>query len=184
MGDTSSSDPVSDITPASPRPKRKGRAPKRKASKAKSSSQDIDFTKFTLKKRRFLQRFAQCGTITHAARYAGVSRPTIYAWRREEDGEFAKAFDDAQEMACDALEVEARKRAVNGHSDTLLIFLLKGARPEKYKDRAVIDHGNKDDKPFVIETVPTADPDDWGKTVEQELHTQRAMTEQQASGEQ
>jgi len=183
MGDKPLSDPVSDINPARTRPKRKGRAPKSKPSKGKASSQDIDFTKFTLKKRRFLQRFAQCGTITHAARYAGVSRPTIYAWRREEDGEFSKAFDDAQEMACDALEVEARKRAVKGHSDTLLIFLLKGARPDKYKDRAVIDHGNKDEKPFVIETVPTAEPDDWSKTVEQEMKTQRAITDQ-ASGEQ
>jgi hypothetical protein len=56
-------------------------------------------------------------------------------------------------MACDILEAEAHRRAVEGvekpvgwykgrpggyvreYSDVLLIFLLKGLRPEKYKDR-------------------------------------------------
>lgn len=39
------------------------------------------------------------------------------------------------EEAADVLEAEARRRATVGGSDVLLIFLLKGARPEKYRDR-------------------------------------------------
>src|SRR5690606_18484748 len=77
---------------------------------------------------------------------------------RKEDPDFAAAWDEAMEQASDALEVEARRRAIEGwdepvfyqgmetgmvrkFSDTLLIFLLKGARPEKYRDR--IDHTTK-----------------------------------------
>jgi hypothetical protein len=65
---------------------------------------------------------------------------------------YAAEFADAHEHACDSLEVEARWRATDGvdepvfykgevcgtvrrYSDTQLIFLLKGAMPEKYKDR-------------------------------------------------
>src|SRR5258708_1551551 len=65
---------------------------------------------------------------------------------------YAAAFADAHEEACDSLEQEARRRATEGvdepvfyqgkecgtvrrYSDTLLIFLLKGALPSKYKDR-------------------------------------------------
>ena len=59
--------------------------------------------------------------------------------------------------ACDALEAEARRRAVEGvrkpiycqgeicgtvreYSDTLLFFLLKGAMPEKYRDDYRAEH--------------------------------------------
>ena len=70
-----------------------------------------------------------------------------------EDAEYREAFVLAQEEAADRLEDEAFRRAVEGvekpvgwykgkpggvireYSDVLLIFLLKGARPEKYADR-------------------------------------------------
>ena len=61
------------------------------------------------------------------------------------------AVDHAREEAADTLEAEARRRAIEGveepvfhkgervgtvrkHSDLLLIFLLKGARPQKFRD--------------------------------------------------
>ena len=64
---------------------------------------------------------------------------------------------EAREEACDALEAEARRRAVEGvrkpvyyrgeivgtvkeYSDTLLIFLMKGAMPEKYRENVKIEH--------------------------------------------
>lgn len=103
-------------------------------------------------KKRVLEAYAECGTVTYAARTAGVGRRTIYDWL-EHDPDFARDFDEAGEEAVDSLEKEARRRALDGvvepvgfhqgvageyvrrYSDTLLIFLLKGARPEKYKDR-------------------------------------------------
>lgn len=103
------------------------------------------------KKKKFLELFRQTGNVTTAAEAIGLNRATPYKWR-EKDPEFAAAWDMAVEEAADRLEQEAWRRAVEGveepvyqggklvgkvrkYSDTLLIFLLKGNRPEKYADR-------------------------------------------------
>lgn len=103
------------------------------------------------KKRAFLAAMAEVGNITRAAELADVARSQHYVWITE-DPAYVEAFAAAEEEAADRLETEARRRAVQGveepvwqmgkymgtiqkYSDTLLIFLLKGARPEKYKDR-------------------------------------------------
>lgn len=85
------------------------------------------------KKNLFLQAYVETGTITHAAQAAGIGRRTHYNWL-DEDEDYAVAFADAEQAAMDMLEGEARRRGFAG-SDTLLIFLLKGGRPEKYADR-------------------------------------------------
>ena len=113
---------------------------------------ESDFRHIThLKKRTFLAAFAECGTVTHAAEIAGITRRMVQYWKKD-DPEFAEAFRIAEEKAADRLEQEARRRAIEGvsepvyhkgevvgtiqkYSDTLLIFLLKGARPEKYRER-------------------------------------------------
>lgn len=103
------------------------------------------------KKLAFLTAFAELGTITHAARAAGIERRSHYDWL-ESDPAYPSAFAEAQHQANDALVREARRRAVEGvdkpvyqgkelvglireYSDTLLIFLLKGALPDVYRDR-------------------------------------------------
>ncbi len=105
----------------------------------------------TTKKEKFLEAFRQTGNVTEAAEKAGVNRATPYKWRKK-DPKFAKAWEEAEQEAADRLEREAWRRAVEGveepvyykgkqidsirkYSDTLLIFLLKGNRPEKYADR-------------------------------------------------
>lgn len=102
----------------------------------------------------FLAAYAQCANITAAAEAADVPRQTHYDWLA--DPEYAAAFDQAHEAAADTLEKEARRRAEEGwdepvfhdgavvghkrrYSDTLLIFLLKGIRPEKYRERASVN---------------------------------------------
>lgn len=106
------------------------------------------------KKALFLEAYALCGNITRAAEQIGVTRQAHYEWLKDEG--YARKFGDATEMAGDRLEEEARRRAVDGveepvfylgeqvstvrkYSDTLLIFLLKGARPTKYRERGQID---------------------------------------------
>ena len=101
---------------------------------------------------RFLAAFAMLGTISHAALETGIDRQTHYNWLKADPEDYGKAYAEAEEMASDMLEREARRRAVDGveepvfyqgqvcgrvrkMSDTLLIFLLKGARPEKYRER-------------------------------------------------
>ena len=90
-----------------------------------------------------------------------MPRQTVYDWRAA-DSDFAAAWDDALDQAADTMEREAFRRAVEGveetvygrvdrysdgeigkvrkYSDTLLIFLLKGARPEKYRERQQVEH--------------------------------------------
>ena len=116
------------------------------------------------KKRAFLAAFAEVGTVTRAAEISGVCRKSHTNWLKS-DSDYADAFALAEQQACDRLEQEARRRAVEGvdkpvyqrgvkvgvvreYSDTLLIFLMKGAMPEKYKDRVSqefsgrLDHNN------------------------------------------
>lgn len=115
----------------------------------------------------FLQAFRDTGNISVAAKLAGVDRKEHYRWL-EAGGEYPKLFEDATDTAADGLEAEARRRAVEGieepvgwfkgepggyvkrYSDTLLIFLLKGAKPEKYRER--YEHTGKDGDPL----LPTA----------------------------
>jgi len=102
------------------------------------------------KKRAVLAALSRVGIVTEACRSARVDRSTYYDWLK--DGDFAAAAAAAIEEAGDRLEAEARRRAEKGwlrpvfqggrkvgtvleKSDTLLIFLLKGAKPEKYRER-------------------------------------------------
>lgn len=114
------------------------------------------------KMRRFLVAYAECGNVTQAAEMAGIDRTQHYRWLGTVEGYdpvpgYPEAFAAAGEQAADRLEREAWRRAVNGverpvyyqgeqcgvvreYSDTLLIFLLKGFRPEKYQERSRMEH--------------------------------------------
>lgn len=103
-------------------------------------------------KERFIKALREFGgNVFRAAKLVKLSRTALYNYRKE-DPEFAEAWDNALEDGFDDLEAEARRRALEGYdepvyhggeqvgfvrrySDTLLIFLLKGARPEKYRER-------------------------------------------------
>lgn len=82
---------------------------------------------------RFLTALGEGMSVAGAAKLAGVGRQTVYDWRKR-DAAFAAAWDDAIETGTDNLEDEARRRAMSS-SDTLMIFMLKARRPDKYKDR-------------------------------------------------
>lgn len=82
---------------------------------------------------RFLVLLSEYGNVTIAAQGAGINRLTAYR-HRHADPQFARQWEGALELGTDGLEDEARRRAANG-SDVLLIFLLKGLRPEKYRER-------------------------------------------------
>lgn len=82
---------------------------------------------------RFLSLLSDYGNVTVAAQGAGISRLTAYR-HRHADPLFAQQWEAALDLGTDGLEDEARRRAVSG-SDTLLIFMLKALRPEKYRER-------------------------------------------------
>ncbi len=129
----------------------------------------------TAKKRQaFLAALAETANVLKSSEIARIARRTVYDWKSA-DSEFADAWERALDIGTDALEDEAVRRAHDGvdepvfyqgkacgvvrkYSDTLLIFLLKGRRPEKYKDRPIHEPGGVGGKPveFVV-TIPGMD---------------------------
>jgi hypothetical protein len=132
------------------------------------------------KQAAFLAAYAEVGNITHAAEIAGLNRETHHKWMKV-DPTYPERFKTADEQAVEKLEQEARRRAVTGvrrkkftgkgepvidpvtgeqyieeeYSDTLLIFLMKGARPEKYKDRVYNEHTGADGGPIqIVSSIP------------------------------
>ena len=87
-------------------------------------------------KKTFIETLEAQGTVSHAAKAAGVSRQTVYRWR-DEDPEFADLWYEASENAVDAVENALYKRALAGEVIPA-IFYLKAQRP-KFRDRLNIN---------------------------------------------
>jgi hypothetical protein len=110
----------------------------------------------TKRTRRRVEKFLKVlvennGHVANACKAVKIGRTTAYEWR-DEDPEFADQWDNIVEAALDDLEFEARRRAYEGvqkpifyqgvecgsiteYSDSLLMFILKAGRPEKYRER-------------------------------------------------
>jgi hypothetical protein len=149
--------------------KKKAPAKKRNAARKKTTKKTPRRRQpLTLKKREtFLRALAETSNVTHSATLVKMSRQRMYQIR-DEDPDFAEAWADAEQQAADNLEAEAWRRGHEGikeplhyqgeltgdfvqkYSDTLLIFLLKGARPDKYRDFKSVDH-TTGGKPFEAE---------------------------------
>lgn len=121
------------------------------------------WTQRTLQRARdaFLAELAKRGNVSEACRAAEVPRSTAYQWKAADEA-FAAAWNEALEVACDAMEGEAWRRAVEGteepvygrvgkdkdgqigtvrkYSDTLMVKLLQAHRPEKYRERQDVQH--------------------------------------------
>lgn len=105
-------------------------------------------TKLTAKKQQVvLERLSRGLSVTAAMEGMG-DRTNFYDWRARHS-EFAHAADAAIEAGTDRLEDIAVKRAEE-QSDTLLIFLLKARRRDKYGDRQQLEHTGKDGQPLTI----------------------------------
>ncbi len=98
----------------------------------------------------FMRHYANSANITLSARHIGVTRRTIYDWMAA-DPVFKAAIENGKEEGIDLLEAEIKRRGYDGYeqervttkgevvavkqySDNLAMFLLKGERPEKYRD--------------------------------------------------
>lgn len=109
-------------------------------------------------KERFLVALERVGTVTSAAKSAGIGRTTAYEWR-EDDEKFADAWDHAMEAKADELEESMFTRAVGGDTRAAE-FMLKAMRPEKYRER----HDVRADVRAGVVQVPEryATEEDWG----------------------
>lgn len=113
---------------------------------------------------KFIKQLATTGNVADACRKAKVARGVAYR-ERDEDEQFKAAWEEALEIATENLELEARRRAEHGYldpvyfmgakvgsvrrySDTLLIFLLKAHKPDKYRDSVKHVHGGAVGEPI------------------------------------
>jgi hypothetical protein len=104
-----------------------------------------------VRKTTFLDQLRRTGNVTVACAQSGVPRTVVYEWRSE-DIDFKIGWEQAIDEAADLMEAEAWRRGVQGvtreiyhqgavvgseqvYSDALLIFLLKAARPHKFRER-------------------------------------------------
>jgi hypothetical protein len=97
-------------------------SPRRVAASLSSHVETHSMKRLKLTKTRredFLRALADTGSITSAVTAAGTSRTRVYELRKV-DPAFAAAWDEAEEIAADRLENEARRRAVEGVSEPLV----------------------------------------------------------------
>lgn len=132
-----------------------------------AQSVPIDFTnggysvspRTRAKQEEFIAVYSEVGVISQACKIVGIQNTRHYEWLSN-DPTYPERFAAAHERAIDVLETEARRRAIEGvekptgwykgepggivreYSDVLLIFLLNGARPEKYRHRHEITGRN------------------------------------------
>ena len=114
----------------------------------------------TAKQAAFLSAYAACGVQRHAAELAKIAYSSLFYWQRDCKG-FKDAMAEAYELAVQRAEEEAWHRALEGDteelfnakgekigerlkkSDVLLIFMLKGAKPAKYRDNITVNVENQ-----------------------------------------
>lgn len=142
-------------------------------------------TRWTLHARdRFLAELKQTGIVMAAARAAGVSRSCVYAKREERNAqgqltpaaeEFTRLWSEAEEEAAGHLELEARRRAVEGveryvvskgqivvgpdgqylkireYSDQFLALLLRARNRAVFGEKQQIEHRGQIETPVLAE---------------------------------
>ena len=103
------------------------------------------------KRFKFLCLFSESGNVTESAKKAGLNRQHLYEFR-DNNTEFATAWEACRKLAGEALKDEAYRRAKEGveepvffkgrkvgtvrkYSDALLSLLLKAAFPDEFAER-------------------------------------------------
>ena len=99
---------------------------------------------------KFFDHLRASANVSDSAEKAGIARSAVYQARADYP-DFADRWDEAVEIATDSLEMEARRRALEGvqepvyfkgevvghvqrYSDSLIQFLLRAHRPRKYRE--------------------------------------------------
>lgn len=133
---------------------------------ARARTQSLDYlgsTQESALKHSFLDAFRSQPVISKACSAIGIRPGKFYRWV-DSDAVFAQDFIDTRDETVDELVIAARTRAVDGvtvpvgwyqgvpggtvqqYSDTLLMFLLKGFRPETF-DRSSVGRQHPIDNP-------------------------------------
>jgi hypothetical protein len=107
------------------------------------------------------------GQVAAAARAAKIARTIHYEWLKDEPP-YAEAYERAKIQAAEVLESEAIRRAKEGvyepiyykgrqcgkvlrYPDGLMQFLLRGAKPEKYREK--VEHTGADGSALIPQRI-------------------------------
>ena len=118
--------------------------------------QDLQIEQRKERQRTFLKEYIRTVNVRASAAVAGINRQTHYDWLNDHP-EYREQFAAAKKESVAVLIQEARRRAVEGvekpvyhggklvgtridYSDVLLMFLIKGELPEKYRDHFDVRH--------------------------------------------
>ena len=114
------------------------------------------------KQELFLKAFSKCGNVSMAARQVKISKTDHYRWLKD-DATYGERFYEAKECAIEYLEELLLREAEKGQI-AAIIFALKAARPEKYRDNfSRIELSGPDGGPMSMATAV-------GETVNHYLH--------------
>lgn len=156
-----------------------------KTTKKKKNSRD---TLMRIKHKKFIELLAETGQVKSSAMAVGYSHAYSLYNRRKEDPDFAAEWDLALETAASNLEEEAQRRAVEGvkkpvyyrgevvghtleYSDGLLMFLLRGLRPNVYRENS---RGGDTNINFGVAVLPmTAKNEDQWEQRALEMHQEQ-----------
>ena len=123
----------------------------------------------------YLAAYSIIGSVTYAAKCAGVTAGAVQGWKK--NPVFMEYYQNAERAHTEYLEMEAQRRAVMGvtedvyyqgevvgqktnYSDSLLKFLLKGKRPDKYSSASKLEiKGGKNAKIQVNFGIPELNED-------------------------
>jgi hypothetical protein len=101
---------------------------------------------FPARWRKALLARADGCSVEEAGAHAGVTRRTIYMWRKA-DAEFKAAWDEATDAGVDELEAIldacAKKSKNDPRYQTSLIFSLKNRRPTQWRDAHDLRHSGQ-----------------------------------------
>lgn len=139
------------------------------------------------KKGKFLAQLRKAGNVSLAARSIGMARAYMYEVRGEDEA-LAAEWDDALQEYAEHLEAEADRRATQGvtarlyfdeagnvigetrrYSDVLLMFRLKGLKPDVYKERVAAEHSG-----------PGGGPIEWQDLSDEDLHARLLKLQEEA----
>lgn len=112
------------------------RGPKGKGGRRALATEQI--SKYRSWRLPFLAVLRKTGIVLLACQSAHISRSVAYKLH-DTNKSFRLQWAEAMEEAIEILEAEARRRALT-ISDTMMIFLLKAHRPEKYRDVYRVEH--------------------------------------------
>lgn len=142
------------------------------------------------KKEAVIELYSQIGNLSETSRRLGVDRRTIYTWINN-DPEFFDSYTAARWMSAEPLLAEATARATIGQdkpviyqgeikdyykekSDNLLMFLIKGVRPEYAQEQVhhtgstgnnnvvIVLQGSDEDRDRLNKVMGIASPSDQG----------------------